>query len=146
MLAAVEARIEKLAGKRILIPRAREARAVLPDTLRERGAHVDVVTVYETRGARELPVPAATIEAADYVTFTSSSTVKHFVALLGEAGLAERLAGVRLASIGPVTSETLREHGLEPAVEAAAYTASGLAAAIVEDAVARGVGSPAADC
>jgi uroporphyrinogen-III synthase/GrpB-like predicted nucleotidyltransferase (UPF0157 family) len=137
VLAAVEARLEKLAGKRVLIPRAREARAVLPDTLRERGAHVDVVTVYETRGARELPVPAAVIEAADYVTFTSSSTVKHFAALLGEAGLAERLAGVRLASIGPVTSETLREHGLAPAVEAAAYTASGLAAAIVADAVVR---------
>jgi uroporphyrinogen III methyltransferase/synthase len=144
VLAAVEARIARLADKRVLIPRAREARAVLPDTLRERGARVDVVTVYETRGARELPVPAAAIEAADYITFTSSSTVKHFVALLGEAGLAERLAGVRLASIGPVTSETLRSFGLAPAVEAAAYTASGLAAAIVAHAAAISAGGSGA--
>lgn len=137
LLAALERRGVAPAGARVLIPRAAEARSVLPDTLRERGALVDVLPVYETVAAETLDVPRERIEAADFVTFTSSSTVRAFVRLLGrEAGqgeksLAERLAGVRLCSIGPVTSATLRELGLPVAVEAREYTTAGLVAAIV---------------
>ena len=71
------------------------------------------------------------------MTFTSSSTARHFVALLGADGLAARLRAVRLASIGPVTSATLRELGLPVAVEASVYSAAGLAAAIAADAAQR---------
>jgi uroporphyrinogen III methyltransferase/synthase len=134
VLAALDDRARYLAGRRVLLPRAREARSVLPDELRRRGATVDVVTVYDTVPAAALACPAAEIEAADDVTFTASSTARYFVALLGAEGLARRLKAVRLASIGPVTSATLRELGLPVAVEATVYSAAGLAAAIAADA------------
>jgi len=136
LLDALERRGLAPAGARVLIPRAREARSVLPDTLRARGALVDVLPVYDTVAVDTLTVPAACIEAADYVTFTSSSTVRQFATLRARAdpgdgrSLAERLANVHLCSIGPVTSETLRELGLTVAVEAREYTAVGLAEAI----------------
>jgi len=130
------------AGARVLLPRAREARDVLPDTLRARGARVDVFPVYDTVVAARLPVPAAQIEAAAYITFTSGSTARRFAELMpegrGRRPLAERLAGARLCSIGPATSDVLRELGLPVAVEAAEHTAAGLAAAIA--ASARAVG------
>jgi uroporphyrinogen III methyltransferase/synthase len=127
----------RLDGALVLFPRAREAREVIPEALRGAGASVDVVTVYETVGVEALAVPASEVEAADYVTFTASSTVEHFVRLMGPDGLARRLAGVRLCSIGPVTSETLRRHGLTVAVEADPHTVEGLVSAI-HDAVFRG--------
>ena len=126
------------AGMRVLLPRAREAREVLPDTLRAQGARVDVLPVYDTVAAASPPVPTARIEAAAYITFTSGSTARQFVALMpegrGRRPLAERLAGARLCSIGPATSEVLRELGLPVAVEAAEHSAAGLAAAIAADA------------
>jgi uroporphyrinogen III methyltransferase/synthase len=134
VLDAVQHRTRRLAGRRVLLPRAREARALLPDELRRRGAVVDVVVVYETVPAADLACSPAEIAAADYVTFTSSSTARHFVTLMGGGELAVRLAGVRLASIGPVTSATLRGLGLPVAVEAAVYSAAGLAAALAADA------------
>jgi uroporphyrinogen III methyltransferase / synthase len=130
------------AGARVLIPCARDARDVLPETLRARGAEVVVLHIYDTVAVDELAEPAERVEAADYVTFTSGSTAKRLAALLdaaaeaaGRAGtpLSERLAGARLCSIGPVTSEVLRELGLPVAVEARDYTAAGLVAAIAED-------------
>jgi uroporphyrinogen III methyltransferase/synthase len=130
-------------GARVLIPCARDARDVLPETLRRRGAVVDVLPIYDTLAAEELAEPAARVEAADFITFTSASTARRLAGLLQAAGrgdprpLAERLAGVRLCSIGPITSEALRELGLEVAVEAREYTAAGLVAAIAEDARAR---------
>jgi len=132
------------AGARVLIPCARGARDVLPDALRARGAVVDVLHIYETVAARELAEPAEHVEAADYLTFTSPSTAHGLAGLLdGEARargdarpLAERLAGARLCSIGPVTSEALRGMGLAVAVEAREYTAAGLVAAIAADACA----------
>jgi len=170
LLAALERRGVAPVGARVLIPRAAEARSVLPDTLRERGASVDLLPVYDTLPADELEVPGARLERADFITFTSSSTVRAFVALFaretgaggtsaagdvaktdnasagtgevaragevpaaaGEdsAGVADRLAAVKLCSIGPVTSATLREHGLPVAVEAREYTTAGLVAAI----------------
>lgn len=127
-----EGLIDALAGvplRRVLIARAREGRDVLIEALRDRGAHVDVLALYET-----LPEPlgadaVAAVKAADYVTFTSASTVRH---LLGAAG-PDALDGPRLASIGPATSDALRAHDLEPDLEADPHTPDGLVAALLAD-------------
>jgi uroporphyrinogen III methyltransferase / synthase len=128
-----EGLIEALAGtpvSRALVARASEARDVLPDALRERGAEVDVLALYETVAEQLDDEQRAAALAADYVTFTSSSTVRFFLeAVGGGAGLS-----ARLVSIGPVTSETLREHGLEPHVEASRHDVDGLVEALVADA------------
>jgi uroporphyrinogen III methyltransferase/synthase len=119
-----------LDGKPVLVPRAADAREVLPDALRRLGAEVDVVTLYET--VPETPTPEATERAsgADYITFTSASTVRNLVAALGG-----RLpSSARIVSIGPVTSEAAREAGLEVAVEAGRHDLDGLVAALLEDA------------
>jgi uroporphyrinogen-III synthase len=126
-----------LEGARVLVPGARDARRVLPDGLRERGAAVDVLTVYDTAPAAALSVSRAEVEAADYVTFTSGSTVDAFVELMDPDDLPRRLASVRLCSIGPVTSAALKRHGLAIAVEAGAYSSGGLVTAVVADAQAR---------
>ncbi|HEX3362307.1 MAG TPA: uroporphyrinogen-III C-methyltransferase [Solirubrobacterales bacterium] len=117
-------------GKRVLVARAAEARDVLPDALRERGADVDVVALYET--VREAPDEKEIVaaQAADYVTFTSSSTVKNLTAALGD----RFPAAARIVSIGPVTSETVREAGLEVAVEAGRHDVDGLLDALLADA------------
>jgi uroporphyrinogen III methyltransferase / synthase len=118
-------------GKRILVARAAEARDVLPDALRERGADVDVVALYET--VREEP-DAEAVEAAqgaDYVTFTSSSTVANLTAALGD----RFPTGARIVSIGPVTSDFARAAGLEVDVEAERHDIDGLIAALLVDAV-----------
>jgi uroporphyrinogen III methyltransferase / synthase len=119
-------------GKRVLIARAAEARDVLPDALRERGGKVDVVALYET--VREAPDAAAieAAQAADYVTFTSSSTVTNLTEALGD----RFPAAARIVSIGPVTSESVREAGLEVAVEADRHDVDGLIAALLADAAA----------
>jgi uroporphyrinogen III methyltransferase / synthase len=117
---------ESLAGKRVLLARAASARDVLPDGLRERGAEVDVVALYETVAE---PVDPEPLRAATYVTFTSSSTVNFFL-----SGGGEIANGARVVSIGPVTSETLRAHGIEPDVEALQHDIDGLIAALVADA------------
>lgn len=126
-------------GSRVLLPRALEAREVLPDTLRERGAIVDVVPVYRTvQGAGETSVVQRLAEGSvDCVTFTSSSTVKNFFAL-AEEGLpegtkvADVMRDVLVASIGPITSDTAHELGLTVAVEAAEYTIPGLIQAVCD--------------
>jgi uroporphyrinogen III methyltransferase / synthase len=115
--------------KRALVARAAEARDVLPDGLREGGAEVEVVALYETVAELLDPDALAAARQADYVTFTSSSTVRFFL----QAADGARPGG-RIVSIGPVTSATLREHGLEPDVEAAEHDIDGVVAAIVQDA------------
>jgi uroporphyrinogen III methyltransferase / synthase len=124
-----------VAHARVLLPQAGEARAVLADGLREHGAQVDVLPVYDTLPAESLAVPPERIEEADFITFTSGSTVRHFVRLMQQAGaggpLAERLAGARLCSIGPLTSKALRELDLAVAAEATSYSADGLLRAVV---------------
>jgi uroporphyrinogen III methyltransferase/synthase len=118
-----------------LVARAKEARDVVPDALRARGAKVDVLALYETVAEPLAPRALAAVRAADYVTFTSSSTVRFFLrAAGGEAGLSP---ATRIVSIGPVTSETLREHGLEPHVEAEAHDVDGIVQALLADATAR---------
>ncbi len=131
-----ESLVEALAGvpvTRALIARAAGARDVLPQALRDRGVAVDVLDLYETVAE---PLAAGTLTAAreaDYVTFTSSSTVRYFLeAAGGRAGLSP---STRIVSIGPVTSATLREHGLEPAVEAERHDIDGVVAALLSDAV-----------
>jgi uroporphyrinogen III methyltransferase/synthase len=121
--------------QRALIVRAREARDVIPDALRARGAHVDVMAVYETVAEPLSPRALQAVREADYITFTSSSTVRFLLQAVGdEAGLS---AGTRVVSIGPVTSAALREHGLEPDVEADPYDVEGMIAALLADAAAR---------
>ena len=138
LLDTLEQRAVAPAGTRVLIPSARLARPVLPDALRASGAIVDVLPVYDTVPAESLRVPAAQVERADFITFTSSSTAEQFVGLMEASGagrpLAERLSGAALCSIGPVTSDTLRELGLPVAVEACEHTAAGLVAAIAASA------------
>jgi uroporphyrinogen III methyltransferase/synthase len=130
-----EALVEALAetqveGRRVLVVRPAAARDVLPDALRERGAEVDAVALYET--VREQP-EAGAIEAArgaDYVTFTSASTVRNLSEALG----GELPAGARVVSIGPITSAAAREAGIEVAVEASRHDVDGLIEALLEDA------------
>ena len=128
-----EGLVEALADvpvSRALVARAAEARDVLPDALRERGAEVDVLPLYETVADPLSEAELEQVARADYVTFTSSSTVHFFFAAAG-AALSER---TRLASIGPVTSDTLREHGREPDVEATSHDIPGLIQALIADA------------
>ena len=129
--AVAEGLVEALAAtpvRRALIARGAEGRDVLPDALRERGAEVDVVALYETvaepldDGARD----AAT--AADYLLFTSASSVRFFHDAAGT------LAGPRLVSIGPATSAELRARGAEPDLEADPHTPDGLVEALLADA------------
>jgi uroporphyrinogen III methyltransferase/synthase len=127
-----EGLVEALADvpvSRALIARAAHARDVLPDALRGRGAEVDVLELYETVAEPMSDRQREAVAGADYVTFTSSSTVRYFFDAL-DGAVPER---ARLVSIGPVTSETLRDHGREPDVEATRHDIDGLIAALVED-------------
>ena len=122
----------KLRGRCVLIPRAKLARDLVPKALEKRGARVEVVVAYETVRAS---FAAGEIEAlldppADVFTFTSSSTASHFIRLLVGRKLDGLLGKSTIASIGPVTSATLRTLGFPPAVEAAESTIPGLVAAL----------------
>jgi uroporphyrinogen-III synthase len=134
----------KVKGKRVLLVRAKVARDVIPHELRKAGAHVDVVEAYETlvpQSSRSLlrAILNNPEKRPQLVTFTSSSTVRNFVELLGSHRAArgrERprhssLDGILMASIGPVTSATLRELGLPVGIAAQEFTIPGLVAAIV---------------
>jgi uroporphyrinogen III methyltransferase/synthase len=121
---------ETLAGKRILLPRAAVARDLVPDTLRERGAIVDVVEAYRTiipSDAAERAKQALT-RSPHWIAFTSSSTVKNWLAVAGR----ESLDGVKIASIGPITSRTARDAGLTVTAEADPHTIEGLVDAIAK--------------
>lgn len=117
-------------GRRILIPRAREARDVLARRLSERGAQVCVLPVYETLPNTDLSqdIGRRIREGRfDAVTFTSSSTVRNLVAAVG----ADALRGVFVACIGPITAETARHLGLTVGVVAEEHTIPGLVRALV---------------
>jgi len=140
---------QRVKGKRVLLARAKVARDVIPRELRRLGAQVDVVEAYETvipqSSRKRLRMALRTSKCRlDVITFTSSSTARNFVALLGTSRREGRpnhisqsnhiqLDGVRLASIGPVTSSTLRQLGLPEDIEARKYTIPGLIKAIVAD-------------
>ncbi len=122
-----------LAGQRILIPRAKVAREILPDKLREAGAEVVVPPAYESvpssEGKEEL---ARSLDSGeiDCVTFTASSTVENFVGAFGAGEAARLLEGTRVACIGPITAGTARERGLGVDAEADVYTIPGLVEAV----------------
>lgn len=130
-----EALVEALSGvevegQRVLVARAADARDVIPEQLRNRGADVDVVALYKTV-PEELGADAIeAAQSADYLTFTSSSTVRNLSEALGE-----RLpAGARVVSIGPITSAAARDAGLEVHAEAERHDIGGLIDAILKDA------------
>jgi uroporphyrinogen III methyltransferase/synthase len=134
--AVAESLVEALATgpvRRALIVRAEQARDVLPDALRARGAEVEILPLYRTVAEPLDDDVRAAALGADYVTFTSASAVRFFVEAAGR-GWPGRVAQV--VSIGPITSAALREHGIEPAIEATEHTPDGLVAALL--AAARG--------
>jgi uroporphyrinogen-III synthase len=131
----LEALGERTRGERVLLARAAVARDVIPDALRAQDAKVDVADAYRT------VIPANSVAAIrtifgsggqipDAATFTSSSTVTNFIALLREARVTVP-AAMKAVSIGPITSATLRENGWEPAAEADPHDLSGLVDAVV---------------
>ena len=126
---------EEMQGKHALIPRAAKARDILPETLRQWGAVVDVVEAYRAG------IPATDIAAlnrllrgrkVDMATFTSSSTVAHFVRLFQGQKLSEIMGGTAIACIGPITQKTVEDLGGHADVVAAEFTIPGLARAIVD--------------
>jgi uroporphyrinogen III methyltransferase/synthase len=120
-----------LKGRRILLPRAAVARDTLPRELRSQGACVDVVEAYRTVVPQDAQRRVSEVFGAqrkvDWVTFTSSSTVENLVRLAGVAAL----RGVKVASIGPVTTATAKKLGLAVTLEARVYTTDGLIEALL---------------
>jgi len=146
----------RVKGKKILLARAKIARDVIPVELRKLGAQVDVAEAYETAMPLTSRTRLNTVlkdpkQCPNVVTFTSSSSALNFVTLVGGKASGKgsdanrlstggdarayisKLAGVKLASIGPVTSATLRQLGLPVDIEAREYTIPGLVKAIVAD-------------
>ena len=135
--AVVEEMRGQVKGERVLLVRAKIARDVIPNALRELGAKVHVMEAYETvvpESSRAAILEALNSDKQPYaITFTSSSTVKNFVELVGQETISSGLLdNVKLASIGPVTSATLKEVGLRVDVEAREYTIPGLVEAILK--------------
>ncbi len=142
----VESLRAQMGGKRVLLARAKVARDVIPRELRKLGAKVDVVEAYETCIPRASQIPLRAVlkdpkRRPHVITFTSSSSARNFVSLLGKEigrgrprpprGRPWLLDRIRVASIGPVTSSTLQELGLRVDIEANEYTIPGLIRAIV---------------
>ena len=121
-------------GRKILLPRAKEARPVLPLELKKMGAVVDEVTTYRTHAVKDnTDVLSARLKerSIDMITFTSSSTVKNFRALFPNEDLKDLMRGVTIASIGPVTADTARDLGFDVHIIAESYTIPGLCQAIL---------------
>lgn len=124
----------EMKGKKVLLPRAKKARTILPRELTRMGAVVDEVTAYETilsSQGRETLIEMLTLREIDAITFTSSSTVSNFMSLLESQDARNLLKDVIIASIGPITSDTARSLGLEPDIEADPYTIPGLVDALL---------------
>ncbi len=118
-------------GETVFLPRAKEARGILPEGLRAAGASVDVAEAYRTEPDTEQQAALTDLlerRAVDMITFTSSSTVRNLMKLI--QGKETLLSGVTLACIGPITADTCREYGLEPAIVSDVYTIDGLVDAI----------------
>jgi uroporphyrinogen III methyltransferase/synthase len=122
-------------GKKVLIPRAMEAREILPETLEARGAQVTVVPAYRTvmpssDSSKEIAQKIKNGEV-DCITFTSSSTVRNFVKLVEPFISVDEINKAVLACIGPVTAQTAKELGLSVDIVADRYTIDGLVDAVV---------------
>ncbi len=125
---------EAIKGKRVLLPRAKEARPVLPVELRKMGAIVDEIAAYQTEQAREnvdALIKRLEESSIDLLTFTSSSTVRNFKALLPPDRFESLIEGVTVGSIGPITADTARELGFKVDIMAKDYTIDGLCEAII---------------
>ena len=122
-------------GEKVLLVRAKVARDVIPEELRHAGAEVEVVEAYQTiipeDAKYHMHQAFSQEDLPDAITFTSSSTVKNFLSVVTGTDVPPKLSKVKFASIGPVTSDTLREHGLPVHVEADEYTMEGLAQALI---------------
>ncbi|MCF8112396.1 MAG: uroporphyrinogen-III C-methyltransferase [Desulfotignum sp.] len=124
----------EIQGKNVLLPRAKKARTILPEELGKMGATVDEVTAYETvldKEAGPTLIELLKKKQIDAVTFTSSSTVSNFMSLLSLNQAPGLLKNITIASIGPITSDTARSFGLEPAIEADPFTINGLVDGLV---------------
>jgi uroporphyrinogen III methyltransferase/synthase len=124
-----------LEGKKILLPRAKEARPVLPVELTKMGADVDEIPVYETLMADEKAedlLQRLEKNRVDLITFTSSSTVKNFKKLLPPTKFKNLMQGVIIASIGPITSDTAAKLGFDVHITAESFTIPGLCDAILK--------------
>lgn len=130
--AMVEALAKQAKGQKFLLARAEVARDVIVDALRAVGARVEVVDAYRNVMPEAAPglLRAAVEQGLDAVTFTSSSSVTHLADAARAAGIAFPFTGVAAISIGPVTSQTLRENGWEPAAEASPSDIPGLVRAL----------------
>lgn len=127
--------IKEPKGKKILIPRAKIARDILPDELRKLGALVDVVETYRTvkpnfsfKSVKDL----VTSKKVDFITFTSSSTVTNFMDIVGKGRIQEVLDGVRVVSIGPITKETAEKFGIQTDIMPNEYTIPAMVEAIIQ--------------
>lgn len=134
-----EALLDKgVEGRNILIPRAVKAREILPETLRGAGAQVSVAPVYFNAPPQGcIDELRAEIESGDIemVTFTSSSTVRNFLTMIGATSpeeLAELMKGVKIAAIGPITAKTIVDNGLQVDVQPDEYTIPGMIQAIID--------------
>ena len=128
-------RKEGLRGKKVLIPRAKVARDILPEGLRRAGALVDVVEVYRTvrpAGQVERVYKLLAKRAISALTFTSSSTVSNFVEMVGKKDAQKLTAGIPIASIGPITAEKGKSLGIETTIMPQEYTIPALVEALVE--------------
>lgn len=126
---------ESMKGKKVLLPRAMEARAVLPEELRKMGAVVDEIASYRTEQDLEnvdLLIEGLQDGTIDLLTFTSSSTVKNFKALLPADRFDDLIKGVTVASIGPITTDTATELGFKVDITADDFTINGLCEAILK--------------
>jgi uroporphyrinogen III methyltransferase/synthase len=127
-----------IAGQKVLIPRAKKAREILPQELIRAGAEVDVVPVYQTELAEQSGEEIVQgLQKGDihYITFTSSSTVENFFRLVPAETLWDFVPDrVRLACIGPITAKTLERYGFSAQIQPDVYTIPALAQALVEDA------------
>jgi len=125
---------EDLSGKKVLLPRAEIARKVLPERLRSLGADVDEIPVYSTRIEEPENLEQVREELAageiDVVSFTSSSTVENFVALIGEREVQSAAKHTLFASIGPVTAAKAQEYGLKSMIQPETFTIAALCEAI----------------
>ncbi len=125
----------QMKGLKVLLPRAKEARPILPAALKKMGALVDEISAYQTliddERAKTL-LNRLTAKEVDLITFTSSSTVKNFMALLPSKDFNRLIANIPIACIGPITADTAREAGLHVRIVAETFTIPGLCDAILQ--------------
>ncbi|MBO8172521.1 MAG: uroporphyrinogen-III synthase [Bacillaceae bacterium] len=122
-------------GARVLFPRAKQVRRLLPESLKEKGVDLTEVVIYETVPAMEYRETLHRLirnREVDAITFTSSSTVKHFVSFLEGYNRETYLKGIRLVSIGPVTAKTAEKLGVKIDAFARTYTMQGLVEALCQ--------------